>query len=112
MAETFNFLTVSQAIEAAAALRQRLDTYLDPRRAVTEMSISAIASVAVLVEQLDAIAQASARTEDTWRRANEGQASAQDAADAAVDLIRLLSAAGYLPLPPALATEEAAHAQG
>ncbi|UIY44112.1 hypothetical protein [Methylobacterium radiotolerans] len=110
---TIKLLSVEETLAAAALACGRANRPpFDPRRALDGLSATAIISLVVLAGQLDAIAKASARTEDTWRRANDGEASAQEAADAAVDLIRLLSDAGYLPLSPAPATEEAAHAQG
>ena len=98
MSETLNLLTVPQAVEAAAALRRRVDSALDARRAITGLSTSAIVSIAILVGQFEAIAQAAAayscRATDhaTWVRLQE-----------------LLIEAGYLPLP---AHQEPPHGQG
>lgn len=106
-------LTVDEAVAAAEAARARANRVpFDPRRALDGLSSTAIISIAVLVGQLHAIAQASALTEHAWRRANLGEGSAQDAADASAELIRLLTAAGYLPFPVAPALEEVAHGQG
>lgn len=106
-------LSVEETLEAAAAACARANRPpFDPRRALDGLSATAIISLVVLVGQLDGIAQTSARTEDAWRRVNDREADAQEAADASNDLVRLLSAAGYLPLPPVPTTEEAAHGQG
>lgn len=109
---TIKLLSVEETLAAAALACGRANRPpFDPRRALDGLSATAIISLVVLAGQLDAIAQAAALTEETWRRANDGEASSQEAADAAVDLIRLLAAAGYLPLPAAPATEEAALGQ-
>ena len=106
-------LSIEETLAAAAAACARANrSPFDPRRALDGLSATAIISLVVLAGQLDAIAQAAARTEDAWRRANDREVDAQVAADAAADLIRLLSTAGYFPVPPTPATEEAPHVQG
>ena len=101
MSEALALLTVPQAVEAAAALRARIDTALDARRAITGTSTAAIVSIAVLVGQLDAIAQAAAvfsinnRDHAAWERLQE-----------------LLLSTGHLPLPETSPAQETTHGQG
>lgn len=109
----FKLLSLEETVAVADAAYERANREpFDPRRAATGLSSNAIVSMVVLVRQLDGIAEAAARAEDAWRRVNDGQGDAQEAANASIDLIRLLSAAGYLPLPPVPTPEEAAHGQG
>lgn len=107
---TVRLLTLQETITVAEQARARANREpFDPRRALDGLSMTAIISMTVLIHQLDSVAQAAARAEDTWRRAHAGEVEGTAAADVSDDLIRLLKAAGYLPLPLTSEPEEAAH---
>lgn len=106
MAEALSLLTVPQAIEAAAALRQRIDTAIDARRAITGTSTAAIASMAVLIGQLDAIARAAAEVDLDRHNLHDPE----DAFRAAY-VAGLLRIAGYLSFPETTA-QEPTHGEG
>lgn len=107
---TVRLLTLPETITAAEQARARANREpFDARRALDGLSMTAIISMTVLVHQLHHVAQAAAYAEDTWRRAHAGEVESTTAADASDDLIRLLKAAGYLPLPATPELEEAAH---
>lgn len=95
MSEAIPLLTVPQAIEAAAALCQRVDGALTVARALTGVPDATVVSIAILVGQLDTIARAAAafsladRDLDAWSTLQEH-----------------LLAAGYLPLQNIPATKE------
>lgn len=90
------------SFEEAMAVAKRIHSTPEAKlsRAVTGLSLNAIVSLAILVVQLDAIAQASAAA----------HAAPTDLSRNAA-LRELLLAAGYLP-ELTTATEEAAHGQG
>ncbi|TXN71629.1 hypothetical protein [Methylobacterium sp. WL6] len=94
MAELLPLLTIPETLEVAAALRSRLETARDARRAITGASTSAIASMAVLVGQFDAIAKAAA----IFTLRNRDHAAWED-------LQALLLTTGHLPLPELTAQE-------
>lgn len=109
MSSSVRLLSIEETIAAAAAACARANQApFDPRRALDALSSTAIISLAVLAGQLDGICSAAARAEDAWRRANDREIEAPVAAEASADLIRQLSAAGYLPLPEQPEPEEAA----
>ena len=109
---TVRLLTLPETIAAAELARRRADCQpFDARRALDGLSMTAIISMTVLIHQLDTVAQAAARAEDTWRRAHAREVEATEAADASDALIRLLKAAGYLPLPATPEPEEATDGQ-
>ena len=107
---TVRLLTLQETIAAAELARLRANrSPFDARRALDGLSMTAIISMTVLVDQLDVIAQAAARAEDAWRRAYALEVESTEAAAASDDLIRLLTTSGYLPLPAMPELEEAAH---
>lgn len=107
---TVKLWTFPDTMAAAARVRALADREpFDARRAIDGTSIMAIISMAVLVDQLDVIVKAAARAEDAWRRAYVGEIESTEAAAASDELIRLLTASAYLPLPATPETEEAAH---
>lgn len=91
-------LTVSEAVAAARIVADCANAGSDVRRAISGLSTSAIASIAILVEQLDRIAKGAA---DFSCRSNDMAAWET--------LQQQLLSAGYLPLPE---QKEAIHGQG
>ncbi|GJD93397.1 hypothetical protein [Methylobacterium iners] len=87
-----SLLTVEETIAAASRVRMTDDANL--RRAATGLSLNAICSMAVLVGQLDAIARSAA-----------AYSTGTPDPDRYAELQERLLAAGYLPLPRAIAEE-------
>lgn len=92
MSKPINFLSFDEAL--AVAQRIQATPEADLRRATTGLSFSAIASIAVLAVQLDAIARAAARLD-----LDQDDPLDPDAGASERGLAELLRAAGYLPLP-------------
>lgn len=98
----FPLLDVQTTVERARDLRARIDVASDPRRVVTDLSMSTIASLAILVGQLDEIAATAA-------------ASLSDPhdIDPRISLRKQLIATGHLPLSPSTEpAKEPAHGEG
>ncbi|GJD97749.1 hypothetical protein [Methylobacterium iners] len=96
MAEVVPLLSVHQTLAAVSALRERCDRSLTLARGLVGVSDVTIASMIVLVEQLDAIARSAA-----------AYSTGTPDPDRYAELQERLLAAGYLPLPRETAKEPA-----